>query len=67
MSEENLDVKLYTVKDIERIFHCKKSKAYQIMKSRNFPSMKIGRNVYVTHDNLVKYIKQNNRANIIIK
>lgn len=67
MTEENLDLKLYTVKDIERIFHCQKSKAYQIMKSSGFPSMKIGGSIYVTHENLAKYIRQNSKAEILIK
>lgn len=56
------DVTLYNVKDIQRIFKCKEKKAYQILHSRNLPTMRIGRSVYVTHENLAKYIEQNSKS-----
>lgn len=61
---ENLT--LYNVKDIQVIFKCKEKKAYQIMNAKNFPSMRIGREILVTHENLVKYIRQNSTKTVYL-
>lgn len=60
------DLTLYDVKDIQEIFKCKEKKAYQIMNAKNFPTMKVGHAIYVTHENLVRYIKQNGTRTIVI-
>lgn len=43
MVEMKNEIKLYTATDIAEIFNCGKSTAYNMMKNRNFPTMKIGK------------------------
>lgn len=59
------DIKLYTVNEVAEIFNCSKSTAYNMMKNRNFPTMKIGKRMYITHENLARFIKQNSTKKIV--
>lgn len=54
--DENGNPILYKVEDIEKIFGCEKKKAYRIMHSKNFPSMKIGGILYVEQKALNDWI-----------
>jgi len=51
--------KLYTVSEIQKIFQMKRSKAYKLMQSEQFPTIKIGRTRYITEEDLELFIKQN--------
>jgi predicted DNA-binding transcriptional regulator AlpA len=58
------DIKLYTVKDVQEIFKLSKSFTYRLMNQNDFPTMRIGSKMYVTHNNLVDYLKQNGESSI---
>lgn len=49
--------KLLRVKDIAEIFGCGRNKAYELMKSPGFPTVKIGKNLYVSETELEKWIE----------
>ena len=49
--------KLLRVKDIAEIFGCGRNKAYELMKSPGFPTVKIGKNLYVLEAELEKWIE----------
>ena len=49
--------KLLRVKDIEKIFGCGRNKAYELMKSPGFPAIRIGKNLYVSKEELEKWIE----------
>lgn len=51
--------KLLRAKDISEIIGCSMPFAYSIMHSKTFPSIQIGKNYYVTPDNLQKRIDRN--------
>ena len=45
---ENSDPVLYTVDDIQRIFKLGKNKAYELLRSDGFPSIKLNKRFYVS-------------------
>ncbi len=49
--------KLLRVKDIEEIFGCGRNKAYELMKSPGFPAIRIGKNLYVSKEELEKWLE----------
>jgi len=54
----------YTIKDIMRIFRCGRDKAYEIIHSKGFPKMTVGRTYLVYPDALKKWIQQNYNSDI---
>lgn len=53
------DVFLYTTEDIARIFKIGRTTAYHLMGSPGFPSFRLNRKMYVTKENLEKWIQGN--------
>lgn len=47
---------LYTVEDIQRIFQIGKSKAYSLMRSDGFPSIRLNKKLYVSQSELNNWI-----------
>lgn len=66
-SDENVDIILYTVKDIKKIFGMGINQAYALMNSNCFPSFKINSKAYISKDSLIEWIQKNNGLNVIIK
>lgn len=62
-----MDIKVYTVKDIQNIFSCGKSVAYGIMNSDNFPSFRINKKIYVHKGKLDKWIQDNTKNELHIE
>ena len=56
----------YTVKDIQRIFHCGRDKAYEIVNMKGFPKMNVSRKILVHPEALRKWIQQNHSRKIFI-
>lgn len=56
------DFIVYDTADIMRIFHCGKNVAYNLMCSDDFPSVKVGKRMYVEHDALKEWFKGNKRV-----
>lgn len=59
-TDTNIDegkIILYTVEDIEDIFHLGRTKAYELMRSDGFPSFRINTKVYVERKNLINWIE----------
>lgn len=56
--EEELkeEITLYTVKDVERIFHMGHSQAYALVNSQGFPSFRINNRIYVEAEELRKWV-----------
>ncbi len=50
---------LYTVDDIQKIFKLGRTKAYQLMISDGFPSIRLNRRLYVQKEKLDAWINQN--------
>jgi len=62
----NNDIILYTKKDIQNIFQLGRDKTYQLMNSRGFPTIKIGKTSYVPKDKLEKWINGNVGKNVTL-
>ena len=60
------DIILYTTKDIQNIFKLGRDKTYQLIHSRGFPSIQIGREYYIPKNKLEKWIDGNVGKNITI-
>ena len=52
-------INILTVKDLARILKIGKNKAYALMHSNSFPSMRLGRTYVVTEANLAKWLTDN--------
>lgn len=53
---DNQDIILYTVEDVESIFHLGRTKAYQLMHADGFPSIRINNRFYVQKDKLTAWL-----------
>ena len=62
----NNDIILYTKKDIQNIFQLGRDKTYQLMNSRGFSTIKIGKTSYVPKDKLEKWINGNVGKNVTL-
>lgn len=56
-SFEDLTTELLTAKELQKIFHCGKNRAYDILKSPAFPSIRIGGRYYVTVSAVKEWLK----------
>lgn len=56
---DNADIKLYTVDDIQNIFGIGRSKAYQLLSSNGFPSIRLNRKLLVEKSKLEDWIAKN--------
>lgn len=59
LDDSDINIKLYTITDIQRIFHIGKNKAYKLIQLRGFPTMQIGKTILVPHDQLYQWINNN--------
>lgn len=59
------EITLYNIDDIRRIFSMGRTAAYRLMTSDGFPAFRLNRKLYVTRDNLTRWI-QNNRGKTYI-
>ena len=50
---------LYDVNDIQRIFKMRRTKAYELMRSDFFPTIKIGKTRYITAEALNDFLCKN--------
>lgn len=55
MSDNN-DTIVYDVEDIEKILRLGRTRAYQLMSSDAFPSLRLNRRLYVTKANFEKWL-----------
>ena len=55
---------LLTIKDIQEIFQCGKNYAYSLTKLKAFPTIKIGKKIFVPKDKLKKWIDENTNTEI---
>ena len=55
---------LLTIKDIQEVFQCGKNYAYNITKLNGFPTIKIGKKIFVPKDKLKKWIDENTNTEI---
>jgi hypothetical protein len=58
------ELTLFTLKDLQEIFHCGKSYAYELINLKGFPRIKIGRKIFVPKDRLMKWLKENMNSEI---
>ena len=64
LNTEDSEITLYTTKDIQKIFHCGRKKAYEIMHIQGFPSFRIDSSIYVEKNELRKWISRIKSKNI---
>lgn len=63
--QEKTDEKiLLTIQDIQEIFQCGKNYAYSLTKLKGFPTIKIGKKIFVPNDKLKKWIDENTNTEI---
>ena len=55
---------LLTIKYIQEVFQCGKNYAYSLTKLKGFPTIKIGKKIFVPKDKLKKWIDENTNTEI---
>ena len=55
---------LLTIKDIQEVFQCGKNYVYSLTKLKGFPTIKIGKKIFVPKDKLKKWIDENTNTEI---
>lgn len=66
MNIENEEIKILRIKDLMECLSIGKDKAYALMKSRSFPSTRIGKTYFVTENSLKMWLKDNAGKNVNI-
>lgn len=56
MQVDNEDIILYDVPKIQQILHCGRNVAYNLMNSKDFPSIQVGKRLYVEKKEFEKWI-----------
>lgn len=56
MQENNENIILYDVPKLQEILHCGRNAAYNLMNSKDFPSIQIGKRLYVEKKEFEKWI-----------
>lgn len=51
--------KMLSPKDIQQIFGCSRNKAYQIIESKGFPKIKVGKQYYIPEADLERWVAKN--------
>ena len=51
--------KMLTAKELQDIFKCGHNKVYEIIGIKGFPAVKIGKQYYISEDDLKKWIEKN--------
>lgn len=59
------DIIIYDSKDIQRIFKCGLKQAYELLHTNGFPSIQIGRKLYVEQKALEKWLLQQQGKQVI--
>lgn len=54
-----IGIKMYSIKDLQQLLHIGKNKTYQLVKTKGFPCIKIGKSILIPHDELKEWIKDN--------
>jgi len=63
---ENNKEKMLTVKDIQAAFKCGKNQAYEIIHAKGFPSIRIGRRLYVREQAFTAWLEKN-QGKVVLK
>lgn len=56
---DNPEIVLYNINDIQRIFGIGRTKAYQLVSSSGFPSIKLNKKIVVPKPQLLEWIGKN--------
>ena len=59
-------VKMLDIKDVQRILKIGRNSAYNLMQSKGFPSMQIGRKWLISEEALNKWIKDNEHSSVLL-
>lgn len=62
---ENEEDVILSVSDIQKIFNCGKNQAYEIIRIKGFPVMKIGRKHYIYKKAFIKWLENNKDKKIL--
>ena len=60
------EIKMYSMKELQQIMHIGKNTAYKLVKLKGFPTIQIGNKILVPHNQLCKWIENNNHSKINI-
>jgi len=55
----SVSIQLLTGEEVARILKISRAYAYRLMKQGDIPTIKMGRTVRVSYDNLLKFIQEN--------
>lgn len=58
-TEFNKDLKLYSIKELSKIFNISKPTIYRIIESRKIPFYKVKGSIRFTENDVLKYLKDN--------
>ena len=64
MTEEN--IVMYTVKDVQQLFRCGRDKAYAIMQTGGFPSIRVGSTYLVEKKALEKWVDKQQGRRVLL-
>lgn len=53
---ESESLKVYTAKDLQKLFGISKDRSYQLLHNKQFPTVTINKRMYVTEDALKKWL-----------
>ena len=59
IEEDSIETRLLTAPDVARILNISKGAAYKLIQLKQFPSIRINRNVRVRQEDLEEFISQN--------
>ena len=57
---------MYTIEDVMKIFRIGRNKAYNLCKTKGFPTIKIGAKTLIPKTQLMKWIKENLECEIYL-
>lgn len=57
---------IYNVENLSKILNIGKNKTYELMKSKSFPSYRIGKQYFVTEDNLNKWLNSVTNKEVVL-
>lgn len=58
--------RMLSPKDIQKIFGCSRNKTYQLIETKGFPRIKVGKQYYIPEIDLEKWIEKNKGNDIRI-
>jgi hypothetical protein len=59
-------ITLWTIENVQKYFRCGRNKALVLMRSKTFPSFKIGRKYYVAEKDVYRWVEKIKNHNVLL-